>query len=90
MTCRVGPGHPANRWFIVVDGTRPRQLRRQHGLSAAELATKAGAGLSTVTRLERQPRPSCRTRTAACLAAALGQSPAAIARSQFSPDHATR
>lgn len=90
MTCRVGPGCPADRWFIVVDGARLRQLRRQHGLSAAELAAKAGVGLSTVIRLERQPRLARRTRTAACLAAALGQSPAAIARSQFSPDHATR
>jgi transcriptional regulator with XRE-family HTH domain len=41
-----------DRWFTVVDGTRLRQLRRQCGLSTAELAGKAGIGLSTVTRLD--------------------------------------
>ena len=43
------PTRSADRWFTVVDGVRLRQLRRQHGLSPAELAGKAGIGLSTVT-----------------------------------------
>jgi DNA-binding XRE family transcriptional regulator len=72
------PARAADRWFTVLDGVRLRQLRRQHGLSAAELAGKAGVSRSTVLRLERQPRRSCRTRTAARLAAALDQHPAVL------------
>jgi transcriptional regulator with XRE-family HTH domain len=67
-----------------------RQLRRQHGLSPAELAGKAGIGLSTVTRLERQRQRRCRTRTLARLAAALGQPPTALTSSQPPSDHAAR
>ena len=78
MTGTLSPARKAGRWFAVVDGARLRQLRRQHGLSPAELAGKAGIGLSTVTRIERQPQRSCRTRTQARLAAALDQSPAAL------------
>jgi transcriptional regulator with XRE-family HTH domain len=78
------------QWTTVLDGARLRQLRRQHGLSAAQLAGKAGIGRSTVIRLERQPRCSCRTRTLARLAAALGQSPAALTPSQSLPGHAAR
>ena len=89
MTGTLSPAHASGRWFAVVDGARLRQLRRQHGLSPAELAGKAGIGLSTVSRLERQPRRSCRTRTLARLAAALGQSPAALTPSQ-PPSHAGR
>jgi transcriptional regulator with XRE-family HTH domain len=88
VTCTPSLTRPADRWFTVLDGVRLRQLRRQQGLSAAELARKAGVGLSTVLQLEREPRPSCRTRTLARLAAALGQSPAALTRSQPAPSHA--
>ena len=84
------PVRSPDRWFTVVDGTRLRKLRHQRHLSAAELASQAGVGLSTVLRLERQPRPSCRTRTAARLAAALDQSPAALTCSQPSPGQAAR
>ena len=80
----------ADRWFIVVDGVRLRQLRRQHGLSPAELAAKTRISLPTVLRLERQPLPSCRTRTAARLATALGQSAADLTCNQPSPSHAAR
>ena len=92
MTGPLSPARSADRWFTVLDGVRLRQLRRQHGLSAAELAGKAGVGLSTVTRLERQPgrSGSCRTRTLARLAAALGQSPTALTCSQPSSGHAAR
>jgi len=89
MTGTLGPAHPSGRWFAVVDGARVRQLRREHGLSPAQLAGKAGIGLSTVSRLERQPRRSCRTRTLARLAAALNQPPAALIPSE-SPGHADR
>jgi DNA-binding XRE family transcriptional regulator len=67
MTGTTSPARTADRWFTMLDGARLRQLRHQHGLSAAELAGKAGIGLSTVIRLERQPRRSCRTRTLARL-----------------------
>ena len=90
MTRTPNSGRSADRWFIVVDGVWLRQLRRQHGLSPAELAGKAGVGLPTVLRLERQPWPSCRTRTAARLAATLGHSPAALTGSQPPPGHAAR
>ena len=90
MTRTPSPTRSAERWFTVVDGVRLRQLRRQHGLSPAELAGKAGVGLPTVLRLERQPWPSCRTRTAARLAATLGHSPAALTGSQPPPGHAAR
>jgi transcriptional regulator with XRE-family HTH domain len=74
----TSPPSSANRWITVLDGVRLRQLRRQHGLSPAELADKAGLGRSTVIRLERQAERSCRTRTLARLAAALGQPPTAL------------
>jgi len=54
MTRTLSPTRSRDRWFAVVDGPRLRQLRRQHGLSQAELAGKAGISLSTVTRLERR------------------------------------
>ena len=78
MTGSPSPTRPPQRWFTVLDGARLRQLRRQRGLSAAELAGQAGVGRSTVIRLERHPQRSCRTRTLARLAAALGQAPAAL------------
>ena len=78
----------AKRWFTVVDGVRLRQLRRQHWLSPAELASKAGTSLPTVLRLERQPWPSCRTRTATRLATVLGQSATGLTCNQPPPSHA--
>jgi len=44
--------------------------------------------LTTIARLERQGRQSCRTRTLARLAAALGQSPATLTSSQSPSGHA--
>lgn len=89
MTGTPSPAHPSGRWFAVLDGVRLRQLRRQHGLSAAQLAGKAGIGLSTVIRLEGQARRSCRTRTLVRLAAALEQPPAVLTFTR-SPGHADR
>lgn len=59
--------------MVALDGTRLRQLRCEHGLSRSELARLAGISTATVTRLERQPRTSCRGRTVARLAAALDE-----------------
>jgi DNA-binding XRE family transcriptional regulator len=64
---------------IVIDGQRLRQLRLQHGLSQEKLADRAGISLTTMARLERQPRASCRGRTLGRLAAALGEQTATIA-----------
>jgi transcriptional regulator with XRE-family HTH domain len=61
MTHTPSPTRSPDRWFTVLDGVRLRQLRHQHGLSAAELAGKAGVGLSTVIRLERHHQRPCRT-----------------------------
>jgi DNA-binding XRE family transcriptional regulator len=71
---------PAGQWTAVLDGPRLRHLRRLHGLSQEKRADQAGISPATVARLERQPRPSCRTRTLARLAAALGEHPATITR----------
>ena len=70
------------RWTTVIDGHRLRQLCRQQGLSREQLARQAGMSLTTITRLERAGRQSCRTRTLARLAAALGRSPAALTSGQ--------
>jgi transcriptional regulator with XRE-family HTH domain len=79
-------GRPEQRWITVLDGKRLRQLRRQRGLSQEKLADRAGISAATVARLERHPHPSCRGRTLARLAAALGEQPAAI----ISPCSASR
>ena len=34
--------YPAQAWYIMINGHRLRQLRRDHGLTRAELASKAG------------------------------------------------
>ena len=65
MTRTPSPTRSAERWFTVVDGVRLRQLRRQHGLSPAELAGKAesacrlcsGWNASPGLRAGRAPRP---------------------------------
>jgi DNA-binding XRE family transcriptional regulator len=68
---------PAPRsWTTTVDGTRLRQARHEHALSRAELAGTAGISVTTLARLERQPRTRCRCRTLARLALALGEDPA--------------
>ena len=70
--------HPARSWTTVLDGARLRELRREHGLSQEKLADRAGISLTTVGRLERQARATCRGRTLARLAAALHEQPAAF------------
>lgn len=71
------PGR-AQRWTTVLNGTRLRELRRQHGLSQEKLADQAGVSRTTVAKLESQPKSPCRCRTLARLAAALAEDPAAI------------
>ena len=66
------------RWISVVNGHTLRRLRRQHGLSQEQLATKAGLSLATVARLERKPWSTCRSRTVARLAAAIGEQPVTL------------
>jgi transcriptional regulator with XRE-family HTH domain len=86
MTGTLSPARSRDRWFAVVDGAQLRRLRRQVDLSTAELAGKAGIGLSTVVRLERQRQGRCRTRTLARLAAALGEPAAALTPSGPPPE----
>jgi transcriptional regulator with XRE-family HTH domain len=71
-------GKPLQSWTTVIDGPRLRQLRHQHRLSQDELARRAGISLRTVARLERQPTATCRGRTLARLAGALGEQSAAM------------
>ena len=68
----------AQRRTIALDGTRLRELRRQHGLSQERLADRAGLSLTTVARLESRPTSPCRGRTLGRLATALGEEPEAI------------
>jgi DNA-binding XRE family transcriptional regulator len=75
----AGSGRPARPQTTILDGQRLRQLRRERGLSQEKLADRAGISITTVARLERQPRASCRGRTLGRLAAALGEQPTAIA-----------
>jgi DNA-binding XRE family transcriptional regulator len=69
----------AQRWTTALDGERLRQLRQQHGLSQEKLADLARISLTTMARLERQDRSPCRSWTLGRLAAALNETPAAIA-----------
>jgi anti-sigma regulatory factor (Ser/Thr protein kinase)/DNA-binding XRE family transcriptional regulator len=69
---------PAQRWVTVLDGHRLRQLRRDHGLTQAELAAQAGVSCATITRLEGRPRVACRCRTLARLAATLATEPSTL------------
>jgi transcriptional regulator with XRE-family HTH domain len=63
---------------VVADGQLLRQLRREQRLSQDALASRAGISVGTIGQLERQARPSCRGRTLARLAAALGVQPTAL------------
>jgi transcriptional regulator with XRE-family HTH domain len=78
MTDAATSSPRAQRWTATVDGRTLRQLRRQHRLSQDQLAAKAGISPATVARLEHAPETTCRPRTLARLAAALGQQPAAL------------
>jgi anti-sigma regulatory factor (Ser/Thr protein kinase)/DNA-binding XRE family transcriptional regulator len=73
--CGSHPGHP---WITRVDSHRLAHLRRQHQLTRAELASKAGVSPATIARLEQHHHPACRSRTLARLATALGEDPAGL------------
>lgn len=75
----TAPNRRAQRWIAAVDGQQVGELRRQRGLARAELALLAGLSLGTVARLEREHGTTCRTRTLARIAAALGEQPGTIA-----------
>ena len=72
----TGATRPAYLWTTVIDGRRLRNLRGEHGLTREQLAGKAGISATTIGRIERHQRGSCRSRTLARLAAALGHPPA--------------
>ena len=78
MTSAVTTRPGAQRWTTILDGGRLRQLRRQHGLSQEQLATRAGISLTTIRRLERHPAAPCRARTLGRLAAAVDEDPARL------------
>lgn len=69
---------PARPWIAVVDGAQLRRVRREHGLSQERLAWAAGVSITTITKLEREPRSACTKRTLALLCEALGEAPAAL------------
>jgi hypothetical protein len=69
--------HPPIR-MIAVDGHRLLGMRRARGLSPERLAWDAGVSITTLARLERQPRPRCLSRTLALLAEVLGENPRAL------------
>jgi DNA-binding XRE family transcriptional regulator len=81
-TNRPEPGTKSSRpvppHTFMLDGHRLRQLRHQRGLSQEDLADQAGISPTTVARLERQRRASCRGWTLGRLARALGEHPAAM------------
>jgi serine/threonine-protein kinase RsbW len=74
----TSPGGTDQRWTAIVNGDTLRRLRHKSGLTQEQLATKAGLSPATVGRLERTPRSTCRSRTLARLAAAVGELPPAL------------
>jgi serine/threonine-protein kinase RsbW len=84
MTCApiaprlASPEGTAQRWTVVLKGDTLRRLRHKYGLSQEQLAAKAGLSPTTVARLERTPLSTCRSRTLARLAAAVGEPPATL------------
>lgn len=69
---------PARPWISVVDGQRLRRVRRERGLSQERLSWAAGVSITTIAKLEREPRSSCTKRTLALLCEALGEAPDAL------------
>ncbi len=63
---------------IAVDGRRLLGLRQAQGLSREQLAWDAGVSVTTLARLESQPRPQCWGRTLTRLADVLGENPRAL------------
>lgn len=74
------PADPARQPMqkIVVDGRRLLGLRQARGLSRERLAWDAGVPVTTLARLESQPRPQCWGRTLTRLADVLGENPRAL------------
>ena len=76
----------SQRWVTTMNGHRLRHLRHHAGLSQADLGGRAGISLTTIVRLEHSPHASCRPRTLARLAAALGEAPATLSSVEHSGD----
>jgi hypothetical protein len=64
--------------MVTIDGNLLQRMRHGRGLSRETLAWTAGLGITTLARLEGQPRPRCRYQTLARLATVLGENPRAI------------
>ena len=67
---------------VIIDGGLLRKVRLRHRASQESLAWDADVGLSTIKRLEQLPvvPRMCKDSTLLQLAAALGESPAALVR----------
>jgi hypothetical protein len=67
---------------VIIDGELLRAARLRHRTSQVDLAWDANIGVSTIGRLERRPvvPRMCKDSTLLNLAAALGESPAALVR----------
>jgi DNA-binding XRE family transcriptional regulator len=52
MTDHAAAPNRSQRWLTTLDGHRLRQLRRQAGLSQADLAARAGISLTAMARLD--------------------------------------
>lgn len=65
---------------VVIDGQRLRDARHRRRVSRADLAWDSGIGISTIERLERRPAGprTCRARTLARIAIALGEPPLSL------------
>jgi len=76
-------GNPADpvrqpKQMIAVDGRMLLGLRQAQGISRERLAWDAGVSVTTLVRLESQPRPQCLGRTLTRLADVLGENPRAL------------
>lgn len=79
--------NPPHEWRTVpIDGRRLRQIRAERGLSQQNLAHKTDLGLTTIRRLECDPRPACHAWTRDLIAAALDTEPCNLAPADQSPD----
>jgi DNA-binding XRE family transcriptional regulator len=71
----AGGRRAAARWNIVINGQRLREVRRDRGLSRNGVADMANISVTTVARLERSQRVSCKKWTLHSIAAVLGEDP---------------
>lgn len=81
--------YPPDEWRTVpIDGQSLRQIRAARGLSQESLASETKLGLTTIRRLECEPRPKCRAWTMNIIAAALDTHPGNLAPDEQPPEDA--